>query len=158
MEMLSAKLLQRIEHNWEKIALAAVLTVREDARVRHYGALDERELRTRTRSVVNDLGLWLTGQDTTEIQRRYVSLGQLRFEQRFPLAEVVMALQLIERKLVEYVQTENAAGTAVDIYSELEMIRALHQFFSMVQHSVVAGYEEAAKACGAWRLQGVAVA
>lgn len=150
--MLSAKLLNRIEHNWEQIATAVISSAHTDERVRHYSTLDNEELRARARDLVANLSLWLNGQADGETERRYEALGRTRHEQGFPLHEVIAKIQLIERKISDYVQEENAAQNAVALYSELEMLRALHRFFHIVQRSVVEGYETAAHNKSAWRL------
>ena len=149
--MLSTRLLNKIEQNWERIAAAVVLAVHTNDQVQRYRLLDEDELRARARDIVTNLGLWLHAKDDVETGRRYEALGHMRYEQGYPLQEVIAQLHLIERKIADYVQDENAAQTAVDLYSEIEMIRALHRYFQVVQYSVVAGYEQAALHAGRWQ-------
>jgi hypothetical protein len=82
--------------------------------------------------------------DDTALARRYQDVGKARHSEGIPLAEVIYKLLLIERKTAEYIQTENSMRSSVDIYAELEMLRALHRFFAIVLHNTVVGYEEAA--------------
>ena len=150
--MLSGRLLNRIEAHWENIAADAVLAAHTDARSAHYRTLDEESLRNRARDLVSNLRHWLNAGEDDATERRYRALGQTRFQQGFPLHEVVTAIQLIERKIEDYIQSENAAQNAVDLYAELEMLRALHRYFQVVQRSVVEGYEREAQAAHAWQL------
>lgn len=146
--MLSTKLLQRVETHWESIAAAVIEQSRCDPNTPHHQELDDEELHARARDLVHNLGHWLTSQDEGALARRYEEVGNARFLEGMPLAEVVYKLHLIELKTVEYIQHANIAQSAVEIFGELEMLRALHRFFAIVVYSVVRGYEKAAH--GTW--------
>jgi hypothetical protein len=147
--MLSTRLLQRVEQHWDAIARAVVEQTRTDPNTPHHQVLDDEEIRARARDLVQHLGFWLTAGDESAMARRYQEIGRIRHREGVSLAEVVYKLLLIERKTADYIQTENVAQTSVDIYAELEMIRALDRFFGIVLHNVVAGYEQAAIAARA---------
>lgn len=152
--MFSAKLIERIDHNWEKIAAAVIGQARRDEELSRYEILDEKELYARARDLVHNLAGWLISRDETELQLRYRALGKRRFEEGFFLSEVVYKFQLVERKIIEYVQDENAAMSALDMYGEIEMLRSLHSFFSIVIYGLVRGYEETARTAGGNRKVG----
>jgi hypothetical protein len=157
--MLSTRLLQRIEMHWEAIAQAVVDQFRSDPHTPHHQEFDQEEVLARARDLVHHLGLWLASPDDEMVGRRYREVGHARQADGTPLAEVVYRLQLIELKTAEYVQSENAATTAVEVYAELEMLRSLHRFFASVIYNVVVGYEEAAitTRAVAWGRRSVAV-
>ena len=98
---------------------------------------------------MDNLGVWQTTQDGEALSRRYQEVGHARFCEGIPLAECVYKVHLIELKTVEYIQFANSAQTAMEIFGELEMLRALHRFFAVVVHAMVKGYEDAAT--GTWR-------
>ncbi len=139
--MLSARLMQRVEQNWERIASAVIEQSRRDTHIRHYACLDEAEIRARAQDVIGNLGRWLSRPDEAELRHRYRDLGWRRREEGFPLEEVIYKLQTIEWKIVQYVQDENPPENSVQLYGELEMSRVLHRFFGIVVHSVVCGYQ-----------------
>jgi hypothetical protein len=142
--MLATRLLQRIEQHWDAIARAVVEQARTDPNTPHHRLLDDDEVHARARELLHALGVWLTSGDEAALVRRCREIGKQRHTEGVLLAEIVYKLLLIERKTVDYVQTENVAQTSVQIYAELEMVRALQRFFAIVIHSVVAGYEQAA--------------
>jgi hypothetical protein len=150
--MLSSRLLQRVEQHWDAIARAVVEQTKHDSNTPHHRVLEDEEVRARTRDLVHNLGFWLTAGDEETVARRYREVGRTRHAEGIPLAEVVYKLHLIERKTEDFIQTENSASTSVELYGELEMLRALHRFFDLVVHNVVAGYETAAVAtrAAAW--------
>ncbi|HBY61979.1 MAG TPA: hypothetical protein DEH78_19335 [Solibacterales bacterium] len=147
-------LIQRIEANWEKIATAVAQQSQRDRNVEHYRTLDNDELRKRAQDVAQNLGYWLTTENSGAVVERYRALGRRRYHEGFPLSEVVYKLQLIERKITEYAQDQNAATTALEIYGELEMLRALRRFFDLAIHGLVSGYEQAARNTGTWQSDG----
>ena len=142
--MLSTRLLQRVEQHWDAIARAVVDQTRNDPNTPHHRVLDDEEIHARARDLVHNLGFWLTSGDETVVAHRYQEVGRARHADGIPLTEVVYKLHLIERKTEDFIQTENSASTSVELYGELEMLRALHRFFDLVVHNVVAGYEQAA--------------
>lgn len=144
--MLGVRLLSRIEKNWEKIARSVLEQSRRDVNVHHYSRLHETEVRTRCLDVVHDLRCWVNGDMTEEeLRAEYRRLGARRYRDGFPLEEVVYMLQTIEWQIVQYVQDENPPQNPVDLYSEVEILRALDRFFGITVHSTVAGFERARK-------------
>lgn len=150
--MLSTRLLQRVEQHWDAIARSVVEQTRSDPNTPHHRILDEEEIHARARDLVHNLGYWLTAGDEATVARRYLEVGKARHAEGVPLAEVVYKVHLIERKTEDFIQSENAAPTSVELYGELEMLRGLHRFFDLVVYNVVMGYEDAAVAtrAAAW--------
>jgi hypothetical protein len=140
--MLSARLIQRIENNWESILRSLIHDVHRDGRLPTYQALNDAELRARAEDLVRNLGFWVASGNEAEIAHRYQALGARRRAQGFPLSELIAKLQLLEHHLVEQVQWENSAATALDVYQELDLVRAIHRYFRQVTYSVARGYEE----------------
>lgn len=144
--MLSTLLIKRIESKCEQIVRSVIDDTHRDPRLPSYQALSTQELRQRAQDLVRNLGQWLTSQDESEIARRFETLGRRRYDEGFALAEVVRKIQLLEEKLVQAARDENDAKNALDIYGELEILRALNRFFWLANYHVVAGYEAAAGA------------
>jgi hypothetical protein len=146
--MLSTRLLQRVEAHWESIAKAVIEQTRIDPNTPHHQELADAELYARVSDLVQHLGTWLSSDDAGKIYPRYEEIGAARFTEGIPLAEMVYRIQLIEAKTLDYIQQTNAAQSAVEIFGELEMVRALHRFVGIVIHAVVKGYER--EAHNAW--------
>jgi hypothetical protein len=141
--MLSTTLISRIESKWERIVASVIDETHRDSRLASYQALSTTELRRRAEDLVRNLGQWLSTQNETEIALRFEELGRRRRAEGFSLAEVVRKIQLLEEKLVEAARDENEARTTLDIYGELEIVRALNRFFWLANYHVVFGYEAA---------------
>lgn len=141
--MLSTLLIRRIESKWEQIVGAVVDETHRDPRLPSYQGLSTQELRRRAENFVRNLGHWLSTQDEAEIAQWFEDLGRRRRQEGVALAEVVRKIQLLEEKLVQAAREENDAKNALDIYGELEILRALNRFFWLANYHVVAGYEAA---------------
>lgn len=139
--MLSARLIQRIETNWEAIAANVIAQVRRDQEVAHYQSLSESEIRERAHDLVVNLSYWLLSNNQAEIGSRYEALGRRRYREGVPLHEVVYKLTMIRRSISTYVMEQNLALSAVEVYEELDLVRSLTRFFDLVMHNVVRGYE-----------------
>jgi hypothetical protein len=142
--MLSTKLLQRVEAHWESIAAAVIEQTRTDPNTPHHQDLEDAELHARVSDLVHNLGTWLSSEDVGKLSSRYEEVGKARYSEGIPVAETVYRIHLIEAKTLDYIEQSNAAQTAVEIFGELEMVRALHRFFRIVVHAVVKGYEREA--------------
>jgi hypothetical protein len=141
--MLPTRLIHRIEMNWEPIAASILEETRRDSRVPAYREMHAAEVRSRSEDIVKNLGYWLTSGDEAEVAERYRALGARRRNEGMALAELVAMLQIIEVQLMQHVQWENSARDALEIYGELELMRALRRFFRRVIYYAVAGYENA---------------
>lgn len=140
--MVSTRLIQRIEANWESIVRSIISAVHRDARLQSYQLLDEAELRARAEDLVRNLGYWIASGNEAEIAARYESLGARRRLEGVPLSEVIAKLQLLHEQLLRQVQWQNSARDALDLHSELELTRALSGYFRQVIYSVARGYEK----------------
>jgi len=105
--------------------------------------MHEAEVRSRCEDIVKNLGYWLTSGDEGEVAERYRALGARRKDEGVALAELIAMLQIIEVQIMQRVQWENSARDALEVYAELEFMRALRRFFRRVIYNAVAGYENA---------------
>lgn len=142
--MLSTLLIRRIESKWEQIVGSVIDDTHRDDKLPSYQGLSTHELRSRAEDLVRNLGRWLTTGNEDDIALRFEDLGRRRCREGFPLAEVVRKVQLLEEKLVQAARDENDVKTTLDVYGELEILRALNRFFWLANYHVVLGYETAA--------------
>jgi hypothetical protein len=142
--MLSTKLLHRVEAHWDAIAKAVVQHMQTDPNTPHHQVLDEEQIRARAHDLMHNLNVWLTSHDESAVARRNQEIGHERHAEGVSLAECVYRMQLIQRKTIDYIQLQNPAQSALDMYGELEIMRALERFFAVVIYNLVVGYEQAA--------------
>ncbi|MBL8210577.1 MAG: hypothetical protein JNK87_07695 [Bryobacterales bacterium] len=143
--MVSTRLIERIEKNWEGIIRSFLESARKDPRLTTYHRADDYDLRLRAEDTVRYLGRWIAADNIHEIAARYETLGRLRRVEGVPLSELVAKLQLLEDTLLRHVQWENISQNPLEIYGELELVRAIRAFFRQVVYNVIRGYEQPAR-------------
>jgi len=143
--MLSAKLVQLIEDHWEGITSAMLAEIQADPRLPHYRNLPDAELRDIGRSMLKNLGQYLTAskRELSMIEEQYEGLGRVRYAENVPLHESVRALQLVKRKAVEFLRDHAFSQSTVAIYAEEELEHRLNEFFDELVYFEVRGYESA---------------
>ncbi len=144
--MIAARLLQRIESNWERIAETIIAARQDDPALTHYRSLSDQELRERVRDFSTNLAVWLTSRDESRLSAHYEVLGRRRHSEGIPLFEVLTKITVIKRAIRTYATEQNLSLSAVEIYEELELLRAMAGFFDFVVCQVAKGYEEAWRA------------
>jgi hypothetical protein len=141
-------MLSRLERNWEQIADHVIAQARRENESARYGRLDETDVRERAQLVLQDLESWLLSGDEESVRLKYQELGRRRYKESIPLEQVVYKLQTIERSIVAFLRDYTPIETAVDLHAEVELLMALHSFFSTTIYGVVYGYEKALKELG----------
>lgn len=141
--MIAARLLQRIETNWEAIAKTVIASRNQDPALPTYRTLTDQEIRDRVRDLTTNLGRWLYTKDDASIALHYENLGKTRYAQAVPLHEVILKLISIKRAIRTYASEQNYNLSPVDIYDELELLRAMAGYFDFVIYRVTKGYEGA---------------
>lgn len=143
--MLSTKLVALIEDHWQGISVAIRHHLQTDSKLQHIRTLPESELQEIGRTLLRNLGHWLTASKREQemIEEQYEGIGRLRFAEQIPLNECVRALQVVKRKVIEYMRDHALAESSVDIYGEEELEHRLNDFFDDLIYHEVVGYENA---------------
>jgi hypothetical protein len=135
-------IIQLVEKDWKKIAELAISRVHQEPETPNYKSLTDEELMLRARDLLGNLGQWINNQDDGLLNRRYESLGRLRFQDGFPLHEVVYKLQLLKRTIIDHARDQHLEVTAVELYAEQQFLQRLDLFFDRIIYRVVKGYSE----------------
>jgi hypothetical protein len=141
--MIAARLIQRIEANWDKIAQKVIDDRNAKPELQHYRSLSDEEIRIRARDLATRLGQWLTDENLDVHRAYFESIGRRRFEEGVPVHELVLKINIIKRAIRQYASEQNFSLTPMEIYEELELLRAMAGFFDSVVFRMVKGYEEA---------------
>jgi hypothetical protein len=141
--MLSTKLVQLIESNWEEIAARLTADVRKHADMTRLARCTDMELREWCREILSNLGYLLTARKDEEMKRRFQVLGRLRFEENIPLHEAVLRFHLLKEKILGFVHEQGFAMTAMELYAEEELAMRMGRFFDACVYHLVRGYEDA---------------
>ncbi len=141
--MLSTRLIQMIEAHAEQLTQGLIQQLKSNPRTASYKRFSDTEIHNRTYTVYKNLGAWTVGKPEGEIRRTYEELGLDRFEESIPLHEVIYALILTKKHLLDYVRTQGLGGTALEIYGEQELANKIDQFYDSAIYYTAVGYERA---------------
>jgi hypothetical protein len=141
--MLSSKLVRLIEEHWDPLAAGIIEEVRGDPRLESIGRLPAGELRERARDILEHLDHWLVGSSEHELARHFEHLGAVRFAEKIPLSEVVLAYLKIKTQAVEFVRCQGIGSSAMEVYAEEELEHGVGRFFDDAVYHLIRGYERA---------------
>jgi hypothetical protein len=143
--MLSAKLIQLIEDHWDGITATILHHVHADPRTGKIGRLPDSELQDIGRTLLKNLGQYLTASkhELRSVEEQFEGLGRVRFAEGIPLHESVRALQIVKKKVVEFLRDHEFAQSSVAIYAEEELEHRLNEFFDDLVFFEIRGYEAA---------------
>lgn len=141
--MLSTKLVQLIESNWEEIADRVVRAVKKHPDLANLASRPDLELREWCREMLQNLGFLLSATKDEELQRRFEVLGKVRFEENIPLHEAVLRVHLLKDKVIGFIHEQGFPMSAMQLYAEEELEHRLSRLFDACVYYLVRGYENA---------------
>lgn len=138
------KLIEMIEKNAESMAGELKKKLLTDPATSSYQTLDDRALYENIFEVYSRLGHWLLGDtEKGEVRAYYSNIGAQRFEEGFPLHEIVQALVATKRHIWDTVLEKGIMRTAKELDSAIDFITYLNRFFDMAIYYSTRGYYRA---------------
>jgi hypothetical protein len=141
--MLSGRLIQLIENHSDLIIARVLSRIRDDPHLPGFQKMPEAELRAWWGTLLSHLSEWLSQTGDEDFGKRYEALGRRRFEESVPLHEVVYAVQILKREMINFVREQGFGQSSLEIYAEEELEHRLGRFFDWLVYHLVRGYEEA---------------
>lgn len=141
--MLSTRMVELIESNWETIADRMVRSVKKHPDLANLAARPDLELREWCREMLQSLGYLLSATQDAEVQRRFEVLGKARFEENIPLHEAVLRFHLLKDKVIGFIHEQGFPMSAMQLYAEEELEHRLSRLFDAGVYYIVRGYENA---------------
>ncbi len=152
--MLSTRLVQFIQDNWEIIADRLISRIRAHSDLPVLAAEPDAVLRDWCRDILENLGYLLSGTKHDEARREYQILGRQRYEESIPLHEAVLRLQLLKDQIIDFIHQQGFAMTSIQLYAEEELEHRVGRFFDARIYHLVRGYEGALKTAVKARMAG----
>ena len=141
--MVGGHLVRLIERHADELAEGLLKKLRNSDRTTEFRKIPVNELKNGAREIYNNLGDWLLTKTESDIEVRFTQLGTRRATQGIPIAQFVWALLVSKEHLFAFLQREVLMDGAVQLYSELELVQLLDQFFDRALYFAVVGYEHA---------------
>lgn len=142
--ILAYRLVRLIETHSQDLVCTLQQKINESSRCSAYRKVPAEELAEAVGDIYLHLGEWLLGRTETDIQNRYQAIGARRAAQRVPLSQVIWCIALVKENLWEYLRREGSEEQITEIFSEIQILQLLEQFFDHAMYFSVLGYEQAA--------------
>ncbi|HZQ22937.1 MAG TPA: hypothetical protein VFA89_09070 [Terriglobales bacterium] len=141
--MLAYRLVRLIETHSDALATSLLQKVQNSEVVPLYSNVPAEELKQRVYEIYRHLGDWLLGKSEFDIEKRYAEIGARRAQQSVPLSQLTWTIILTKENLWEFLRKESVLERPVEVFSELEMLQLLDQFFDRAIYFAALGYERA---------------
>jgi len=118
--------------------------VRKAQQLKHYNSMDDDTLIEIDKPIYGLLSRTLDrGLDRSLIGDFFVTLGKERMHGSFPISEVIYAINLAERIIIEYIMTEFAPESPVRMYQSMGVVSQVSEFFLLGCFYITKGFLEA---------------
>jgi hypothetical protein len=141
--MITTKLTELIERDWEEIAARVIVAVRRHPDLEHLSKRSDLDLREWCREILEHLGSLMSARKADVVRKRFEILGRIKCEEHIPLHEAVLRLQILKNQIVSFVHEHGVATTALQVYAEEELEQRMDRFFDECIYHMVRGYERA---------------
>jgi hypothetical protein len=141
--MISTKLIQLIQDDWEEIAARVIRAIRRHPDLENLAKRSDLDLREWCREILEQIGVLMSARKSEDVQRRFEILGRIRFEEQIPLHEAVLRLHILKDEIVGFIHERGLPMTAIQLYAEEELELRIGRFLDEGVYRVVRGYEKA---------------
>jgi hypothetical protein len=118
--------------------------VRKATQLKHYNTLSDEALMEVNASVYPILSKTLDrGLDRALIGNYYANIGKERMHSGYPVSEIIYAISITERLVIEYIMTEFAPESPVRMYRSMGIISQVSEFFLLGCFYLTKGFLEA---------------
>ena len=117
--------------------------VRKAQQLKHYNSMDDDSLIEWNRPIYPLLARTIDrGLDRSLVGNFFVSLGKERMRGRFPVSEVIYAINLTQKTIIEYLMTEFAPENPMRMYQTMGALTQVAEFFLLGSFYLSRGFLE----------------
>ncbi|BBB32219.1 conserved hypothetical protein [Thermotomaculum hydrothermale] len=138
------KVVQFIDTHIENFSKAFAKEVKKSKYLMRYKGFEEEEVVSRAKSLFKTMTTWLKEEmEYKDVGKYFVKVGKQRYEEGFPLCEVIHALFLIKNIFWKKINEEGFLSSTLQIYIAIETLKKIYDFFDVGAFYIVRGYQEA---------------
>jgi hypothetical protein len=122
--------------------------IRRSPHLKHYNGLDDEALIESDMVFYPLLARTLSrGLDRSVLGGFFVDLGKKRMGDGFPISEVIYAVNLAQKVVIEYIMTDYAPENTMRMYQSMGIITEVSEFFLLGCFYLTKGFLEATYTC-----------
>jgi hypothetical protein len=127
----------------ESLARIWVRKIRKASNLKTYNSMTDEELLGLNVELYKLLASWFEKEiDKNSIGAFFVDLGKARRNHSFAVSEVVYAMLLAQRSVLEYITKENILDTSMALYTIVDLTNQVADFFFLGSYYMMKGYLE----------------
>lgn len=139
---LNWNVIRLMEMHADTLADGLSVRIEKSVRLREFREkVPKEELRQRAYEIYRHLGEWLQTKSESDVERRYLVVGERRAMQGVPLSQLELAIFATKEHLWEHIADEALIDRAVDLFQVLEISRSVEKFFDRAVYFATVGYE-----------------
>ncbi len=140
--VLGWRLVQLIQTHSDQLARGLLDRIENSEHCRHYvEKVPPEELKQRVYEIYHHLGEWLLRKTESDVERRYIAIGERRASQGVALSQLIFVISATKEHLWAYLAKEAATNQAFELYQELKLFQLVEQFFDRATYFAAMGYE-----------------
>jgi hypothetical protein len=140
--LLGWRLVRLIETHSEQLARGLLARIQDAKRCRHYvEKVTPEELQRRVYEIYRHLGEWLLKKNESDVERRYMAIGERRASQGVALSQLIFVIITTKEHLWEYAANAGQTDRAFELFQELKLFQLIGQFFDRAAYFAAIGYE-----------------
>ncbi|MDR3200599.1 MAG: hypothetical protein LBT68_03970 [Spirochaetales bacterium] len=117
--------------------------IRKTPQLKHYQTVDDESLKEMGAAFYPALARALErGLDRRLIGDFFVRLGKARMESGFPISEVIYAVSLIQKTVLEYLMTDFVLDSTIRMYQAMGVVTHISEFFLLGSFYLIKGFLE----------------
>ena len=143
--MIGSKFTKLVEKHSDQLSRELAHKLHASTRTKGFHTIPVADLQQDIHILYNNLGDWLLSRTEQDIQARYQELGRRRAGQGIAPEELMWAFTVAKEHIIAFLRREAIADSALALFSELEFIMILSQFFDRAIYSALQAQTEARK-------------
>lgn len=117
--------------------------IKKTPQLKHYQSLDDDKLKDIGESFFPFLAKILDrGMDKQVIGDFFVKLGKERMKNGFPVSEIIYALSLIQKIIIDYLMTDFVIDSTIRMYQTMEVVKRISELFILGSFYLIKGFLE----------------
>ena len=142
--MVDHKLIDTLTLEHRNFAVRWKNMVRKAQQLKHYNTLDDEALVEGDSDIYPLLGKILDkGLDRSLMGSFFVTMGKNRMQEGYPISEIIYAVNLAQKIIIEYIMTEFAPENPSRMYQSMGIVSQISEFFLLGCFYLTKGYLEA---------------
>lgn len=140
--VLGWRLVRLIETHSEQLARGLLEKVENSEYSPHFvEKVPPEELKQRVYEIYHHLGEWLLRKSESDVEGRYIAIGERRASQGVSLSQLIFAILATKENLWEYVSKEALSDRPIELFQELALFQLVERFFDRAVYFAAIGYE-----------------